>query len=305
MTCLVLYGADEGIVARKLTLRGLSLAEEMKQFSFYGRVCAMKGFLQALPKEVLCCKLHMLPAVAPSAPHHPPSSGSKQDQSNSSAPSLSRLSLHTAAPQTDSTASSASDSRSTYHAAAVEASDTHKTDAQCERTGGDAAQDLIHELRSEEQGKQKQRYVGLPMTQDKASTAGTAGSAGTVDSAGSAWMLLSDGALPACCAAVQQSTDAHHKFHAMSALAFGLERIKQCLQVCPSCNLCLTLCLSLCVCLCVCLCLVLSIFMYIVVLTLRGAQLTWCSSNHESRHAADMFALQSSMSPALIQAVCF
>lgn len=44
-------------------------------------------------------------------------------------------------------------------------------------------------------------------------------------------MLLSDGALPACCAAVQQSTDAHHKFHAVSALAFCLDRIRQCLQV--------------------------------------------------------------------------
>ncbi|DBB01023.1 TPA: hypothetical protein ACH3X1_000923 [Trebouxia sp. C0004] len=44
------------------------------------------------------------------------------------------------------------------------------------------------------------------------------------------WLLLSDGALPACCAAVQQSTDAHHKFHAVSALAYCLDKIKQCLQ---------------------------------------------------------------------------
>ena len=29
----------------------------MQQFSFYGRVCAMKGLLQALPKDVLCAKL--------------------------------------------------------------------------------------------------------------------------------------------------------------------------------------------------------------------------------------------------------
>lgn len=256
-TWLVLFGADEGIVARKLSLRGSSLAEEMKQFSFYGRVCAMKGFLQALPKEVLCSKLHMLPAVAPSAPHCPPSSSSgwKQDQSDSSAPSLSRLSLHTPSPQTDSTASCSADSRSTDHAAAAEASDTHKTDAQCERTGSGAAQHLIHESGSEEQGKQKPRHEALPMSQDEASTAGTTRPAGTAGTAGSAWMLLSHGALPACCAAVQQSTDAHHKFHAMSALAFCLERIKQCLQVCPTCNLCLTLCLACaCACACACLC---------------------------------------------------
>lgn len=258
MTWSVLYRADEGIVARKLSLRGSSLAEEMKQFSFYGRVCAMKGFLQALPKEVLCSKVHMLPSVAPLASHCPPSSssGSKQAHSNSSAPSLSRPSLDTHAFQTDSTALSASDSRSTDHAAAAEASDTHKTDAQCERTGSDAAQHFTHDLRCEEQGKQKPHHDALPMSQDEASTAGTAGtadSAGTAGSAGSAWMLLSDGALPACCAAVQQSTDAHHKFHAMSALAFCLERIKQCLQVCPICKLCLTLCLP-CACLCACAC---------------------------------------------------
>ena len=50
------------------------------------------------------------------------------------------------------------------------------------------------------------------------------------------WSLLSDGALPACCAAVQASTDAHHKFHAVSALAFCLDRIKHCLQVRTPCH---------------------------------------------------------------------
>lgn len=43
--------------------------------------------------------------------------------------------------------------------------------------------------------------------------------------------LLSEAALPACCQAVVASTDAHHKFHSISALALCLERIKQCLQV--------------------------------------------------------------------------
>ena len=232
MTALRLCGADKGMVAQELSLRGSSLAEEMKQFSFYGRVCAMKGFLQALPKEVLCSKLHMLPAAAPSAS---PSSSSPcscpgPQQSNGSAPVLSGLSLHTHSPQTDSTASSPTANMSKDDIAAAEASHMHKTDTQHERTDSIATEAFTrgrlhtHESTSEEQTDQGYNCVALPVSQDRAGTAGAASTAGV-------WMLLSDGALPACCAAVQQSTDAHHKFHAVSAVAFCLDRIKQCLQV--------------------------------------------------------------------------
>ena len=242
--------ADKGIVTQQLSLRGSSLAQEMKQFSFYGRVCAMKGFLQALPKEVLCSKLHMLPAAAALSASHSssspssypaaqqssssPSSYPAPQQSNGSAPALSSLSLHIHSPQTDSTASSPAN-MSEGHAAAVQASHMHKTDSRRgHHTENDAAgsfspnRNHTHESKSEEQHEQGYARVALPISQDRASKAGTASTAGT---AGSVWMLLSDGALPACCAAVQQSTDAHHKFHAVSALAFCLDRIKQCLQV--------------------------------------------------------------------------
>ena len=280
MTASWLCVADKGIVAQQLSLRGSSLAEEMKQFSFYGRVCAMKGFLQALPKEVLCSKLHMLPAAAPSASPYPtsPSSCSALQQSNSSAPALSSLSVLAHPPQTDSTASPSTASMRKVHTAAVQASHMYKTDAQHVQAETNAADDFTlgkhqtFESKTEEPSEQGFAHVALPVSQDRASTTGTAGAAGTAHiagaagTAGSVWMLLSDGALPACCAAVQQSTDAHHKFHAVSALAFCLDRIKQCLQVCSTCLrlclclrlrlcLCLCLCLRLCLCLCLCLCL--------------------------------------------------
>ena len=242
---LLLNVVDEGIVAQQLSQRQSSLAEEMKQFSFYGRVCAMKGFLQALPKEVLCSQLHMLPAAAPLASHSlsSPSSYSASNQSNSSVPASSSLSLLTHSPQTDSTAPSPTAGTSKDHAAAVQTSHAQKTDTQHGHAESDAAEASAHsgryhtrESKLEEQREQGHIHVA---SQEGVSIAGTAGRAGTAGTAGSTWMLLSDGALPACCAAVQQSTDAHHKFHAVSALAFCLDRIKQCLQVCSTCKLCL------------------------------------------------------------------
>ena len=217
---MLLLLADKGIVAQHLSQRGSSLPQEMKQFSFYGRVCAMKGFLQALPKAVLCSRLHMLPAGSTSATHHASSSSSawKHNQSDSSAPDLSCVSLEAHTAETDGTASSSSANRSKDSTAADKASHAYRTDMQ----HGHAAEDLAahthhtHESNSEKHSRQEHPNVVQSTSQHLA---------------GTAWMLLSDGALPACCAAVQQSTDAHHKFHAVSALAFCLERIKQCLQV--------------------------------------------------------------------------
>ena len=241
-----------GIVAQHLAQRGTCLAEEMQSFSFYGRVCAMKGLLQALPQEILCSTLHLLPTDAtPSSHASAHLCAVQQSQGKGSGSStLSTSSLdgtHTAGripaypeaqnagemngsgalhtPWTDSDPASRAD-------AAVQDSSTSD-----KRPGSS---------KSEVQNTRKSVGIAEAAIQSTAATAGSADSAGTADSAGSAgtagsadsagtagkrWLLLSDCALPACCAAVQQSTDAHHKFHAMSALAYCLARVKQCLQV--------------------------------------------------------------------------
>ena len=58
-------------------------------------------------------------------------------------------------------------------------------------------------------------------------TDAAAGPAG--DSSG-AWQLLRDGALPSLCAAIQGAPDAHFRFHAVSALAVGIDRCRALVQ---------------------------------------------------------------------------
>ena len=173
-----LAAEEPGIVAQHLAQRNTSLPQEMQQFSFYGRVCAMKGLLQALPQNLLCAQLQQLSCTPVSDTHSHPTPVSLPQQGASS----SRQGDH--------------GSSGAQHV-------------------GSASGELQEQGSSEAQQDDATRRSGKRQ------------------GASHPWLLLSDGALPACCAAVQQSTDAHHKFHAVSALAYCLDRIKQCLQVRP------------------------------------------------------------------------
>ncbi|DBA69567.1 TPA: hypothetical protein ACH3X2_012764 [Trebouxia sp. C0005] len=164
-----------GIVAQHLAQRNISLSQEMQQFSFYGRVCAMKGLLQALPEDLLCAQLQQLSRTPVSDTHSDPTPASLLQQG-------------------------ALSSRQGDHGSSG-AQHMGSTSGQVQEQGSSEAQQN-----------------------------GSARASSNRQAASHPWLLLSDGALPACCAAVQQSTDAHHKFHAVSALAFCLDRIKQCLQ---------------------------------------------------------------------------
>ena len=195
----------------------------------------MKGLLQALPKEVLCSSLHLSPTDAPPASLQPseaqPSRGRDSDSKT-----LSTLPLGT--PQTAGRIPSHPVAQATDEMTGPQALHVPQTDPEPTATAATAVQDSAtpHQLADSSESEALQRSAGKPETATQ-STAGTAGSAhpagtaGSAHTAGKAWLLLSDCALPACCAAVQQSTDAHHKFHAVSALAHCLARIKQCLQV--------------------------------------------------------------------------
>ena len=180
-----LAAEEPGIVAQHLAQRNTSLPQEMKQFSFYGRVCAMKGLLQALPQDLLCAQLQQLLCTPGSDTHSDPTPVSLPQQGASS-------SRH---------------------------GDLGSSGAQ---HIGSASGEL------QEPGSSEAQQGSSEAQQDDASRASS-----KRQEASNPWLLLSDGALPACCAAVQQSTDAHHKFHAVSALAYCLDRIKQCLQVRP------------------------------------------------------------------------
>ena len=188
---------EPGIVAQHLTQRNTSLPQEMKQFSFYGRVCAMKGLLQALPHDLLCAQLRQLSCT----PHSDTHSDTHPDTHSDTHSDPTPVSI----PQQDASSGRQGDlgSSGAQHmgSASGELQDQGSSEAQPGSTT--AQQDDATRASSNQQGSRHP------------------------------WLLLSDGALPACCAAVQQSTDAHHKFHAVSALAYCLDRIKQCLQVRP------------------------------------------------------------------------
>ena len=196
----LLAAEEPGLVAQHLAQRNTSLSQEMKKFSFYGRVCAMKGLLQALPQDLLCAQLQQLSRTPFSATHSDPTPASLPQQGSSP----SRQGRH--------------GSSGTQHM-------------------GSASGELLREQGSSEaqqgsaeaqQGSSEAQQGSSEAQQDDAR-----GAFSKQQGSSHLWLLLSDAALPACCAAVQQSTDAHHKFHAVSALAYCLDRIKQCLQVRP------------------------------------------------------------------------
>lgn len=165
-------------MAQHLAQRNTSLPQEMQQFSFYGRVCAMKGLLQALPEDLLCAQLQQLSHTPVSDTHSDPTPMGLRQQGVLS----SRQGMQ----------------------------------------GSSGAQHVASASRElQDHGSSEAQQIGATRPSGKR------------QGASNPWLLLSDGALPACCAAVQQSTDAHHKFHAVSALAYCLDRIKQCLQVRP------------------------------------------------------------------------
>ena len=210
---------------RKLAQQGSSLAGEMRKFSSYGRVCAMKGLLQALPMDVLAAKLcidsHSMP------------DGTLQHQTLPSSQS------ETAAkPQ--HYADKRSDGSLLEHTAASSkgetAIDTSRGTAAVKQLqkGGVAGSISIPMLNSTAVVEQHQNG-DVPGKGGGSTPDSGRDNHARVDPRASdstrPWLLLSDGALPACCEAVRSSTDAHHKFHAVSALALCLERIKQCLQV--------------------------------------------------------------------------
>ena len=206
-----LAAAEPGIVAQHLSESSTSLAQEMQQFSFYGRVCAMKGLLQALPEDLLCAKLHVLPNPQPDRS----SPSASRAHTNSVLPGSQASAPHTRWTDSPGSGDAVSSAMQTQVGAlSAAASHARQTDTTCPRAAAHQAQD-------------KEQDLGVSHSEQDGATSPLGRS-----SLGSCtWLLLSEGALPACCAAVQQSTDAHHKFHAVSALAYCLDRIKQCMQV--------------------------------------------------------------------------
>lgn len=173
---LCFFLAGDSIVMQHLAEQHTSLASEMKKFSFYGHICAMKGLLQALPPSILT-----VPLTAGSSTHQ--GTAGTAEHADRNAPSL----------QADGSAATSAEAD---ESAAPSIFGEGSTAASLEADGSAA-----------------------PSIEAERSTAPRS------------WLLLTDGALPACCAAVVAATDAHHKFHAFSALALCLERVKQCLQV--------------------------------------------------------------------------
>ena len=200
-------------MAQHLAQRGTTLAQEMQQFSFYGRVCAMKGLLQALPKSVLCAQLHILPSTRASDAQPPRQPGSAHN----------------------STASAVESSAAMQPEAAVAAGSPSKQGATTVSGGPPQARDPVNVPKaasmSQASKQAKVQQASAPAELGDQLHDVTQQGEVPIGAAGLPWLLLSDGGLPACCAAVQQSTDAHHKFHAVSALAYCLDRIKHCLQV--------------------------------------------------------------------------
>ena len=195
----LLAAEEPGLVAQHLAQRNTSLSQEMKQFSFYGGVCAMKGLLQALPQDLLCAQLQQLSRTPFSATHSDPTPASLPQQGSSP----SRQGRH-GSSGTQHMGSAAGELREQGSSGAQQGSaEAQQGSSEAQQGSSEAQQDDARRAFSKQQGSSH------------------------------LWLLLSDGALPACCAAVQQSTDAHHKFHAVSALAYCLDRIKQCLQVRP------------------------------------------------------------------------
>ena len=185
----------------KLAEQGSSLAQEMKKFSFHGRVCAMKGLLQAVPQEVLTANLTSHGIHVPHA----------ASASSSSGVAISKT-------RTDANGACAS------HLSNGET--TSGATASCSHRAADG-----HAEQLEQPFVVSLEQSAVPPVSDRAAGGHAQGHGQMPAGAPRLWSLLSDGALLACCEAVRDSTDAHHKFHAVSALAFCLDRIKQCLQV--------------------------------------------------------------------------
>ena len=216
-----------------------SLASEMKKFSLYGHICAMKGLLQALPSAVLTAPLREAtsphsksPATAdsfqPSSPATAATAGAArklQPSSRATAASANGLQPNSPAlagtaprassshPDSSTTAANKAPPRSSHPSDSQDEPSTRQDEAKSEAADQNDSQDSPAHTAKSETGHQvdirDQHGMAVP----------------------GQWSLLSHGALPACCAAVHDSTDAHHKFHAVSALAHCLERLKQCLQV--------------------------------------------------------------------------
>lgn len=217
----------------------------------------MKGLLQALPKDLLCAELYQLPPVPASAPHEPiaaslcnresPSTW-QQDQGfnqrfnerfdqrfnerfnqrfnhnlSESQQALDRPIRQQNGRSSETQQAAESSHRQQGHAL----SDMHQADDLSSRQQTQTPE-TSH---AQQAGGSPEKQQGQGRQSPNPQQDGATRRSGSIPREGIAWLLLSDGALPACCAAVQQSTDAHHKFHAVSALAYCLDRIKQCLQV--------------------------------------------------------------------------
>lgn len=216
-----------------------SLASEMKKFSFYGHICAMKGLLQALPSAVLTAPLRE--ATSPRS-KSPATADSFQPSSPVTAATAGNAAERQ--PSSPATAAPANDLQPNSPALAdnpAGASSSHPDS--CTTAADETSPRRSHPSVRQDEPAAKQdegNSEAADQSDTQISPAHTAKSGAgqqpdIKDQYGMAvpgqWSLLSHGALPACCAAVHDSTDAHHKFHAVSALAHCLERLKQCLQV--------------------------------------------------------------------------
>jgi len=216
-------------VAQRLFQRSSTLVQEMQRFSFYGRICAMKGLLQALPKDLLCAQLHgSLSASRSDTQLDHYSSLSSLTVANNERHSVCDETMVSHAARTDAPVSSAAhQAESTPPLDSSKASHVQHMDTQIDDTVPQPASTDGASSRQADQGSSQHSDLGSSDAQQDAASRPV----DRADNGRETWLLISDAALPACCAAVQQSTDTHHKFHAVSALAYCLDRIKQCLQV--------------------------------------------------------------------------
>lgn len=217
-----------------------SIASELKKFSFYGHICAMKGLLQALPATILTAPFSVLLSV--------PASDLVTDtllspQSDQQAHLTQAADIGTEASSQLQTEDKADNMRHATPNDPTWANTQHHPPAAGSNSSHTISTDLPSSTNTLQARSQTQGTAQVqPATNQKGAVQTDqpqiphAQQSSKQSAVAASWSLLSDGALPACCAAVHASTDAHHKFHSVSALAFCLDRIKQCLQVSTPCH---------------------------------------------------------------------
>ena len=236
--------ADGGFVTQHLRRRHSSIASELKKFSFYGHICAMKGLLQALPAAILTAPLSV-PLSVPASDLITDTLLSPQSaqQAHDSSKASQAADIGTEASSQLQTEDKADNMRHATPNDPTWANTQHHSPAAGSNSSHTISIDLPSSTSTSQARSQTQGTAQVqPATNQKVAVQTDqpqiphAQQSSKQSAVAASWSLLSDGALPACCAAVHASTDAHHKFHSVSALAFCLDRIKQCLQVSTPCD---------------------------------------------------------------------